>query len=141
MGKQIAFIDTNYFLSLLLDRAPQSNKVREFIKDAHTKNVELFTNEIVLFEIKWVLATHYNKSKLEVITLLEKILSLSVIKIKNKKIFSQALDIHKINNLELEDCYNLAYAQKLGASHFKTFDKKLAKCWNITKSVSQPYER
>lgn len=130
MEKQTAFIDTNYFLSLLLSRSPQAGEVLKFIEDSHANKISLVTNEMVLFEIKWVLDSYYNKPKSEIIQLLQKILRLGIVKIENVDIFAEALSIYKNKSIELEDCYNLVYAKSRKVTCFKTFDKKLTKSWN-----------
>jgi len=128
------FVDTNYFLRFLLaDNHEQSEKVKElFLSAAEGKN-QLFTSNIVIFEIYWVLSSYYQRDKTEIISTLEKILTLEFIKIDDRPIFLQALDIFRQQPFSLEDCYHLAFARIQRAKSFATFDQKLAKAWKKLK--------
>lgn len=122
------FVDTNYFLRLLLkDVKKQHQQAKElFLKGAEGKT-KLFTSTIVVFEIYWVLSSFYQRKKEEITEVLEKVFQLGFIKINNKDMLQKALEIYKTTNLDLEDCYNLSLVKKKGIKEFKTFDKNLEK--------------
>lgn len=124
------FVDTNYFLRLLLkEDEKQFSQVYSLFQKAIKNEVKLYTSVIVLFEIYWVLSSFYKQNKLQVYQYLEKILMMGYIEIEKREIFAFALSFYKKNTLDLEDCYNLAIGEILEVDEFASFDKKLLKCF------------
>lgn len=124
----MTFVDTNYFLRFLLnDINKQHLEAKQLFLEASEGKVKLFTSTIVFFEIYWVLSSYYEKNKQEMVDSLQKILDLNFIVLKEKQILSNCLNRFKKTNLDLEDCYNIAYAKVRVAKVFKTFDVKLEK--------------
>lgn len=122
------FVDTNYFLRFLLnDNSSQHKKVTELFMKAARGKVRLCTSIIVFFEIFWVLGRVYEKSKSEVITILGKLLKLPFIEIDERLLIQKALGLYKKGTIELEDYYNIVYADYKIADTFASFDKKLQK--------------
>jgi predicted nucleic-acid-binding protein len=122
------FIDTNYFLRFLLkDDEKQFNIVYSLFQKGINGETQLFTSVIVFFEIYWVLSSFYKKKKNKIIEFLKNILKLTFIDFENKVILEEAIVIFQNFNLDLEDCYNLAYAKLKKANEFTTFDKILNK--------------
>ena len=120
------FIDTNYFLRLLLkDEERQFNEVYLTFQQAVNQEIKIFTSTIVFFEIYWVLSSFYKKDKLKIIEYLKKILKMDFLEIENRPILQEALVLFEKHNLDLEDCYNIAYAKNFEADKFSTFDKKI----------------
>lgn len=120
------FVDTNYFLRFLLkDKENQYQEARKLFEKGAVGEIKLFTSLIVFFEIYWVLSSFYGKQKSDLIRILEDILSLSFIRFENGKILAKAVRFYGKNKLDLEDSYNLIYAQEQGATLFKTFDQRL----------------
>jgi predicted nucleic-acid-binding protein len=122
------FVDTNYFLRLLLkDNKKQFEIVYSFFQKGINKEVELFTSVIVFFEIYWVLSSFYKKKKNKIIEFLKLILKLNFIDFENRSILEEAINLFQKFNLDLEDCYNLAYAKSRKAHQLTTFDHILNK--------------
>lgn len=120
------FIDTNYFLRLLLkDNKKQFEKVYFIFQQAVDQKIKIFTSVIVFFEIYWVLSSFYKKNKSKTIDFLDKILRMNFLDIENRQILQETLSLFKAHNLDLEDCYNMAYAKNLVVNEFATFDKKI----------------
>jgi len=124
------FVDTNYFLRFLIhDNKEQSKSAKElFLEGARGERV-LITSTIVVFEIYWVFKTYYQKSKAEIIKILQKVLTMNFVNIDERDLLKSALNLYKVENLSLEDCYNLIYAKDNKAVSFKTFDIRLAKAF------------
>jgi len=93
--------------------------------EAVNQEIRIFTSTIVFFEIYWVLSSFYKKNRLKIIEYLEKILRMDFLEIENRTILQEALIIFEKHNLDLEDCYNISYANNLNADKFSTFDKKI----------------
>ena len=126
----MTFVDTNYFLRFLLaDVDEQHQKAKKLFEDAASGKVKLFTSTIVFFEIYWVLASFYEKDKKQLTKILSDLLLMSFVKLIERDLLKQALEVFTKSNLDLEDSFNLVYAKKKKARIFKTFDKKLGKKW------------
>jgi len=122
------FIDTNYFLRFLIkDDEEQFNIVCSIFQKGINREIQLFTSVVVFFEIYWVLSSFYKKKKNKIIEFLKNILKLTFIDFENKTILEEAIIFFQKFNLDLEDCYNLAYAKLKKANEFSTFDKILNK--------------
>lgn len=122
------FVDTNYFLRFLLnDISEQHRQVKDLFISGSEKKVNLITSTIVIFEIYWVLSSYYEKEKAEIVEVLEKILKLTFITLKERELLLNSLKLFEKTNLDLEDCYNIYYAKHQKVYSFKTFDKKLEK--------------
>lgn len=121
------FVDTNYFLRFLIeDNLQQAEEAKKIFLEGARGDLKLVTSTIVIFEIYWVFKSYYEKNKDEIIKILQKVLAMNFVKMDEKDLLQSALDLFKIENLSLEDCYNLAYARAKKAEAFKTFDVKLA---------------
>lgn len=122
------FVDTNYFLRLLLkDIDDQHKKAKRLFRQTAKGEKQTFTSTIVFFEIYWVLSSFYEQNKNQVISILNKILAMKFVELKERDILIQALEVFENKNIDLEDAYNLIYAQLNNASQLATFDKKLEK--------------
>ena len=120
------FIDTNYFLRLLLkDDEKQFKEAYLIFQQAVNQEIKIFTSTIVFFEIYWVLSSFYKKDKLKIIKYLKKILKIDFLEIENRFILRETINIFEKHNLDLEDCFNISYANNLNVDKFSTFDKKI----------------
>jgi len=61
--------------------------------------------------------------------ILSDLLLMSFVKLIERDLLKQALEVFTKSNLDLEDSFNLVYAKKKKVRIFKTFDKKLGKKW------------
>jgi len=121
------FVDTNYFLRYFLKDDEEQYKVTySLFHEAILGEKILFTSLIVFFEIYWLLLSFFNKKKDETTNILFAVLEMDYIKLDEKERLKKALQIYKSSNLDLEDSYNLVYAQENNSS-FATFDAKLKK--------------
>ncbi len=121
------FVDTNIFLRFLLrDNEKQYLEAKELFLRAARGEVELTTSLLVFFEIVWVLKSVYGKNKKELIKILRSLLHLNFL-IKEKQLLLESLIIFQKENLSLEDCFNLKFAEERQVKEFKTFDIKLKK--------------
>lgn len=125
------FVDTNYFLRYLLnDLSNQHHEAKNLFLAGLEGKEELMTSSVVLFEVFWVLRLFYELDREDIVESLQKILTLSFIRLDERSIFVNALTLFEKTNLDLEDCYNLFYAREAGVKDFKTFDKRLVKEFN-----------
>ncbi len=128
MNKQ--FVDTNYILRYLLkDNLEQYNLVSKFFIECVTSNIKLVSNNVVLFEVYWVLFKTLKLGKEETNTLIYKFLQLDIIEFEDKQIISLALEKDSNNNLGLEDNFHLSWCRFNKISNLHTFDEKMNKVW------------
>ena len=130
------FVDTNYFLCFLVkDNEEQSLKAKSLLDDGKIEKVKLFSSTIVFFEIYWVLVSSYEVENAKAMEILSKILEMDFVEFKERKLLQSALDLYGENNLELEDCYNIAYAIRFDKEiEIATFDIKLQKAFKMLKA-------
>jgi|SRR3989344_1943710 len=122
------FIDTNYFIRFFIkDNIDQYKQVEDLLKKGAARKIALFTSTVVIFEVYWVLARFYKKNKFESIEILVEILKWKFIEVYERKILLKAIGIFAQTNLDLEDCYHIAFAGYNKAGDLLTFDRKLKK--------------
>lgn len=120
-------LDTNAFLRFLLNDVPaQAAEVSNLFNRAKAKQVKVFIPQIVLFEIHFALDKYYKLSKDEVIQKLGTLLATQYLKIQDKEVFKQTLEIYKLKNLDFVDCFIKAMSKETDSRLF-TFDKNLKK--------------
>ncbi len=130
----MTFVDTNFFLSLLVrDDLEQHDQAVKLFEEGAQGKKELFSSTIVFFEVNWVITSFYEKNKTEKIELLKKLLSMSFISFFERKTLENALDLFEKENISLEDSYNLTYSKENKAIAFATFDQKLKKLVKLEK--------
>ncbi|MBN2604134.1 MAG: PIN domain-containing protein [Candidatus Thermoplasmatota archaeon] len=120
-------LDTNILLRFLVGDVPSQYKIsKKLLEDASQGKVSLFIAQIVIFEVDFGLVKFYKFNKKKVIGMLESLVGISYIKIDNRDIFKKAIKLYKDLNLDLVDCFLLAYKKEKSLKLF-TFDKKLQK--------------
>ena len=129
----MTFVDTNYFLRFLLkDNNLQHRNAKQLFLSAARGEIEVATSLIVFFEVYWVLKSYYEKKKDELNTTLNKILSLTFIKLAEREKLTKSLKLFASTTLSLEDCYNLILAKELAVENFASFDEKLKKHFKLS---------
>ena len=124
------FVDTNYFLRLLLkDIDFQYKAAKRLFERAVGGKITLFTSLIVMFEVYWVLASFYKKDKKQAVRIMEDMFSLNCFELRESDLLRKSMELCIKTSLGLEDSYNLVYAINKKAEDFKTFDKKLEKAF------------
>lgn len=108
---------------LLKDNESQFKTVYDLFQKAIKNEARVETSIIVMFEIYWVLKSFYQENKQEYLEKLKKILKMEFVKIENRQILNGAVLLFQQTNLNLEDCYNLVFAEKK-SQEFASFDKK-----------------
>ncbi|HLB60523.1 MAG TPA: PIN domain-containing protein [Patescibacteria group bacterium] len=127
---QKVFVDTNYFLRFFLkDIYEQHDKAKFLFIQGAEKKLLLLTSIIVVFELHWVLKSHYQKEKQEIVTVLRDVLSMDFIDLPEREDLRDAVLFFDTTNLSLEDCYHLIFSKKNNASRLASFDKKLQRAF------------
>ncbi len=128
MGRQKrVLLDSNVILRFLLADHPQlSQKAKSIFETAEKGKSELFINHTTIAEVYWVLESFYNLPKQEIIQILSQLLRFPNMKVPEKRMIFEVLDLLSQENISYIDAYNLIFAQKNNLE-LKTFDKKLEK--------------
>lgn len=122
------YLDTNYLLRYLLNDIPdQRDVVVKLLKQSTLESIPVQSSSVAFFETAWVLKSFYQTSKEKIHTQLSQILKLKTISFSEKTILNKSLELFKLYNLDLEDCYHLAYSLEYQADQLATFDQELEK--------------
>lgn len=101
------FIDTNIFIRFLTNDIPKKADACERIfKDAIEKKETLFTTELVIAEMIWVLESYYELSKEDIQGKVEKILNTPNLLCPKKDLILNALTVYSEKNIDYIDAYN-----------------------------------
>ena len=121
-------IDTNAFLRIFVnDNDIQSHKAKKFIQ---THGV-VFVSAIVLCETLWVLKSHLQYNKTQLIEFLEKILKASQFDFEHRDSLWTAFHQFQHSTSGITDCIIAAIAKLHGCDAVATFDKNAAKSKNF----------
>jgi len=118
------FIDTNIFIRFLTDDVPEkADACEEIFKQAVEKKETLFTTDLVIAEIVWVLESFYDLSKEDVQDKVEKILNTPNLICPNKDLVLSALNLSSEKNIDYADAYNALILKEKGIKELYSYDK------------------
>lgn len=129
MNKTI-FVDTNYFIRLIENDVPSQVKIVEkLLLDGANGKVVLYSSTIVLFEIYWVMKKLFNREKGDLQQVLIDVLRLHFVIWNERELLEKSVEMMSSHNFDLEDTYNLMYANENKVEILASFDEKLQKLW------------
>jgi predicted nucleic-acid-binding protein len=118
------FIDTNIFIRFLTNDIPDKAAACEGIfREAAEKNESLFTTEMVIAEIIWVLESYYELPKKEVQEMVEKILITPFLLCPQKDLILNALTLYGDKNIDYIDAYNASVVREQGIKEVYSYDR------------------
>ena len=118
------FIDTNILIRFLVNDIPQkADACEKIFKNAVAKKETLFTTEMVIAEIIWVLESYYELSQQEVQEKVEKILNTPNLICPHKDLILNALSIYGEKNIDYIDAYNALILKDKGIKELYSYDK------------------
>lgn len=122
------FIDTNIFIRFLTNDIPDKAAACEGIfREAADKNQSLFTTEMVIAEIIWVLESYYELPKKEVQEMVEKILITPFLLCPQKDLILNALTLYGDKNIDYIDAYNASILREQGIKEVYSYDRHFDK--------------
>ena len=122
------FIDTNIFIRFLTNDIPdKASACEKIFREAAEKNESLFTTEMVIAEIIWVLESYYELPKKEVQELVEKILITPFLLCPQKDLILDALAIYGDKNIDYIDAYNASILREQGIMEVYSYDRHFDK--------------
>lgn len=117
------FVDTNIFLRFMVNDDPQKADACEMLfRRAITGEESLFTTDMVIAEIVWVLESYYELNKSDVREKLEKILNTKNLDCPNKEIIINALCAYEEKNIDYIDAYNAYILKMKGIDEVYSYD-------------------
>jgi predicted nucleic acid-binding protein len=122
------FIDTNIFLRYLTKDDPvQYPRCRNLFKKAQHGEMLLVTSTLVIAELIWTLASHYQVSKEQIIEKISIIIGSVAVQIPDKEIIAEALVIYARKNVDYIDAYNAVLLRHLNLKAIYSYDKDFDK--------------
>jgi len=118
------FLDTNIFIRFLTDDVPEKvDACEEIFKKAVEKQETLFTTELVIAEIVWVLESFYELPKNEIQDKVEKILNTPNLICPHKDLILNALILYSEKNIDYIDACNALILKENGIEELYSYDK------------------
>jgi len=118
------FVDTNIFIRFLTNDVPhKADACEKLFKRAIEKKDSLFTTDLVIAEIVWVLESFYKLEKKEIRDKLEKILNTPNLACPNKDLILIALMLYTKKDIDFIDAYNALVLKEEGISEVYSYDK------------------
>jgi predicted nucleic-acid-binding protein len=124
------FVDTNFLNRFLLQDIPEQAKiVNTTFEKALKKEIDLYSTDLIFFEVCWSLQQFYELPENDILTKLYDIISSGLINFQSNEVLLKAIEQSQLNSLGIEDNYNLIWSLQQNIKDFKTFDKKLQSSW------------
>jgi len=132
------FIDTNLFLRYFTrDDEEKAQKVFNLFKRVERNEEKVITSPLVIFEIIFTLQSFYKVSRKEIKELLSPLLDLKGLKLQDKEVYREALDIYTKKKVSFADAFNAAFAIKKGIKEIYSYDKDFDKLEEIKRIVPE----
>jgi predicted nucleic acid-binding protein len=121
----MVFVDTNVFTRFFVkDDQKQREKAKKLFEQAKNGELDLVTGPPVLFELAWVLSYTYKVKDAVILDILEAILSFPRLRVADKLLVSEAIDLAREKNGSFADSYIVVSSRKLEAQEIATFNLK-----------------
>jgi predicted nucleic-acid-binding protein len=118
------FVDTNIFLRFLVNDIPeQADACEAIFRKAVAGEEALYTTDMVIAEIVWVLESYYDLSRSEVRTKVEKILNTQNLTCDSKETIICALVLYDEKRIDYIDAYNACIIRMKGIGEIYSYDK------------------
>ncbi len=129
------FVDTNVFLRFLLaDHPTMSPQARHVFERARDGKLDLYTTELVVAELEWVLRSFHKQSKEMICENISTLLACANLEISGKRILRDALTIYKEKNIDFVDAYHASLVCTNGENTLISFDQDFDKLSELTRT-------
>jgi predicted nucleic acid-binding protein len=126
----IGFVDTNVIIRYMTQDQPvMAEAAKQLFEQAETGAVTITTCEAVIAEVVYILSSKslYNVSRDEIKKHLRNFLRMKGLKIVNKSVYLQALDIYATTNLDFVDALGIEHTRHAKLTVLWTFDEGMHK--------------
>jgi predicted nucleic-acid-binding protein len=118
------FVDTNIFIRYLTNDVPEkADECERIFKKAVNREERLYTTEMVIAEIVWVLESYYELPKEKVQDKVEKILNTPNLTCPNRDLILTALTLYTEMNIDFIDAYNALILKNEDIIEAYSYDK------------------
>ena len=131
------FLDTNLLLRYFTrDDEEKAQKVLELLKRIERNDEKVITSSLVIFETIFTLESFYKVLREEIRELLTPILDLRGLRLSDKDIYRQALNIYvEKKNFSFPDAFNAAFAFKKGVKEIYSYDEDFDRIEGIKRFI------
>ncbi|NYT00236.1 MAG: type II toxin-antitoxin system VapC family toxin [Methanocellales archaeon] len=127
------FIDTNLLLRYLTkDDEEKAQKVLNLLKKVEKNEEKVIASSLVIFETIFTLESYYKISRQEIKNLLAPILNLRGLRLQDKEVYQEALDLYtQQKKISFADAFNATFAIKNGVKEIYSYDTDFDKLEQI----------
>lgn len=119
------FVDTNVFIRFLSrDDKEKAAKCKTLLKKALTGEIKLYTSELVIAEVVWVLQSPktYNQKPERIRELLLPLFTIKNLHFPNKELYPDIFELFASKNVDYIDAYNAVLMQRKGIANIYSYD-------------------
>jgi predicted nucleic-acid-binding protein len=121
-------LDTNVLVRYLVQDDPrQAALATRTIERQCTPDSPGFIGQIVLCELVWVLESNYQQSRMQIASIIERLLQVSQLEVMDPDVAWRALSDYKNSNADFPDHLVARSNEANGCETTLTFDKKASK--------------
>jgi len=131
------FVDTNIFLRFLTKDDPdKAAHCRELLRSAAEGNIKLYTTDLVMAELVWVLQspTTYNLAPSEISELVLPLATIKGLYFPAKKNFPDIMDLFVSADIDFIDAFNAVAMRSRGIDSIYSYDSDFDKVSDITRT-------
>lgn len=119
------FVDANVFMRYFTkDDKGQTAKAKKLFLRAQAGQLKLFTGPPVFFEIAWTLKARYRLKNIQILDILESLLTTGWLDILDRDLAEEAVNVARASGQDYADAYIHASANKIEAAGVATFNRK-----------------
>lgn len=118
------FLDTNVFLRFLTaDQEQMAEDCRRLFERAEDGEFQLHTSHLALAEIVWTLQSYYRVPRGEVAAMLRDLLALRSLRVDQKEMLREVVDLYASTNVDFIDAYHALDARRRGMDRICSYDR------------------
>ena len=126
-GANLIGLDTNVLIRFVMEDDHVQVEQAQSLLDTLTTRDPGYISLVVLCELAWVLGRFYNRTRPEVASAVEHVLSASNLHVERASIARNALQQFRVSRADFGDCCICAIADSAGCEYTVTFDKAAAR--------------
>ena len=115
-------LDTNVLVRYIAQDDPKQSAVATNLINSLTKEHPGFVGVVSMVELVWVMQSCYKSTKIEIVNILETILSTRELIIENAETVFRATHVYSGSGADFADCLIERSANKAGCEYSVTFD-------------------
>lgn len=118
------FIDTNLLLRYFTrDDEAKAEDVKGILQKVENDEEKITTSLCVIFEIVYTLEKYYDTPRQKIKDALSFFLSLNGLRLPDKELYLQALELYVEKNISFSDAFNSVFCLKNGIKEIYSYDK------------------